>query len=134
MEKLLDNTLKETQRAREGVLELEKLRTENLELQGQVRGVDVGLGIDDRMVDQLKQQVDDQNDTINQLRHEIENQRPQSAGFQDWQEEKIGLELQLEQNKARVNALEDDQVNSATSYAMEIAQLKTLLANYQAQA
>ena len=99
-----------------------------------MRGVDAGLGIDDRMVDQLKQQVDDQNDTINQLRHEIENQRPQSAGFQDWQEEKIGLELQLEQNKARVNALEDVQVNSATSYAMEIAQLNTLLANYQAQA
>ena len=42
MEKLLENTLKETQRAREGVLELEKLRTENLELQGQLRRVDAG--------------------------------------------------------------------------------------------
>ena len=32
LETLLDKTLKETQRAREGVLELEKLKTENLEL------------------------------------------------------------------------------------------------------
>ena len=32
LETLLDKTLKETQRAREGVLELENLKTENLEL------------------------------------------------------------------------------------------------------
>ena len=32
LEALLDKTLKETQRARDGVLELEKLKTENLEL------------------------------------------------------------------------------------------------------
>lgn len=32
LETLLDKTLKETQRAREGVLELEHLKTENLEL------------------------------------------------------------------------------------------------------
>lgn len=33
LEALLDKTLKETQRARDGVLELEKLKTENMELQ-----------------------------------------------------------------------------------------------------
>jgi len=32
LEALLDKTLKETQRAREGILELEKLKTENLDL------------------------------------------------------------------------------------------------------
>jgi hypothetical protein len=32
LEALLDKTLKETHRAREGVLELENLKTENLEL------------------------------------------------------------------------------------------------------
>lgn len=74
MEKLLDNTLKETQKAREGVLELEKLRTENLELQSQVKADNAGQGgYDNQMVNQLKQQVDEQNDTIDRLRHEIEN-------------------------------------------------------------
>jgi hypothetical protein len=33
LETLLDKTLKETQKAREGIIELEKLKTENLELQ-----------------------------------------------------------------------------------------------------
>jgi hypothetical protein len=32
LEALLEKTLKDTQRARDGMLELEKLRTENLEL------------------------------------------------------------------------------------------------------
>jgi len=41
LETLLDKTLKETQRAREGVLELEKLKTENLELQGALRNEQV---------------------------------------------------------------------------------------------
>ena len=38
MEALLDRTLKETQRAREGVLELEQLKAENMELQAAARG------------------------------------------------------------------------------------------------
>ena len=33
MEILLEKTLKDTQKARDGMLELEKLRTENIELQ-----------------------------------------------------------------------------------------------------
>lgn len=37
LEALLDKTLKETQKAREGILELEKLKTENLVLQQQLR-------------------------------------------------------------------------------------------------
>ena len=37
LEALLDKTLKETQKAREGILELEKLKTENLQLQSQVK-------------------------------------------------------------------------------------------------
>jgi len=37
LEALLDKTLKETQKAREGVLELEKLKTENLNLQAHLK-------------------------------------------------------------------------------------------------
>lgn len=33
LQALLEKTLKDTQRAREGMIELDKLRTENLELQ-----------------------------------------------------------------------------------------------------
>lgn len=37
LEALLDKTLKETQKAREGILELEKLKTENLNLQAHMK-------------------------------------------------------------------------------------------------
>ena len=50
----MDKTLKETQRAREGILELEKLKTENLELQTQLKNESLGLGEDPELVDQLK--------------------------------------------------------------------------------
>lgn len=58
--------------------------------------------------------------------------RPRSAGIEGWEDEKIGLELQLEQQRARLNALEEEQVNSATTYAVEIAHLKTQLASHSA--
>jgi len=60
LETLLDKTLKETQRAREGVLELEQLKTENLELQGQLRNEQVAgaQGEDPQLVDQLRRQVE----------------------------------------------------------------------------
>jgi len=37
LQALLEKTLKDTQRAREGMIELDKLRTENLELQRVVK-------------------------------------------------------------------------------------------------
>ena len=61
LETLLDKTLKETQRAREGVLELEQLKTENLELQSALRNEQVAgaQGEDPQLVDQLRAQIDD---------------------------------------------------------------------------
>ena len=59
---------------------------------------------------------------------------PQEAGIQDWEDEKIGLELQLEQQRARINALEDEQVSAATTYAQEIANLKSQLVQWESQA
>ena len=37
MEGLLARTMKDTQKAREGIMELEKLKTENLELQNKMK-------------------------------------------------------------------------------------------------
>jgi hypothetical protein len=45
-----------------------------------------------------------------ELRQELNNQRPRTAGIegQEWEDEKIGLELQIEQLKARCHAMEDE--------------------------
>ena len=41
LQALLEKTLKDTQRAREGMIELDKLRTENLELQRIVKDAEL---------------------------------------------------------------------------------------------
>lgn len=106
LEALLDKTLRETQRAREGILELEKLKTENLELQTQLKNEALGAGEDPELVGALRKQIEDQDETIDQLRQELDDARPQSAGLADWEDEKIGFELQIEQYEARVGALD----------------------------
>lgn len=83
LEALLDKTLKETQKAREGVLELEKLKTENLNLQAHLKKGEVnaleqdnqtpGDGVDPQIVEDLRNQIDDQNETIDQLRKQLED-------------------------------------------------------------
>ena len=83
---------------------------------------------DPDIVNELRRRVEDQDETITQLRQELENQRPQSAGIADWEEEKIGFEIDIEQQKARINALETEQFESASQYAVEIAKLKQMLA------
>ena len=50
LESLLNKTLSETQRAREGILELEKLKTENLELQAQLKNDNFDQGEDPELV------------------------------------------------------------------------------------
>ena len=47
---------------------------------------------------QLRDEIGQQNEIIEELRRELENARgPQDAGIEEWEDEKIGLELQLEQ-------------------------------------
>jgi len=46
MENMLSKTLKDTARVREGMLELEKLKTENLELQARLQNEGVPIGDD----------------------------------------------------------------------------------------
>ena len=134
LESLLNKTLSETQRAREGILELEKLKTENLELQAQLKNDNFDQGEDPELVKQLRDEIARQNEIIEELRRELQNARgPQDAGIEDWEDEKIGLELQLEQQRARINALEDEQVSAATTYAQEIANLKSQLVQWESQ-
>ena len=88
LETLLEKTLKETQKARHGMLELEKLRSENLELQqtlkagypnpsgGQKYGSDMVSGDE---ADRLRKEVHLLENLVQELRAELKNKRPQTA-------------------------------------------------------
>jgi Skp family chaperone for outer membrane proteins len=46
----------------------------------------------------------------------------------DWEDEKIEMEVKIQKSQARINAMQNELTASATMYAKEIAKLKLLLA------
>lgn len=122
----MERTLKDTQRARDGMMELEKLRTENLELQGALKNSTVGMSDSDD-VDRLRRDISMLESLVSELREELKNKRPQTAGQQDWEDEKIDYEIRLQKATARVDAMQNELTNSASMFAQQISKLKLLL-------
>ena len=131
LESLLEKTLKDTQKAREGMLELEKLRTENLELQNSLRQnnpMKGGYGDSDE-VDRLRRDVELLENLVQELRSELKNKRPQTAdGQRDYEDERIDMEVKLQKASARIEAVQNELTSSATMFAKEISKLKIVLA------
>ena len=127
LEALLEKTLKDTKRAREGMLELEKLRTENLELQNNIKAAGKARGNQSEN-DRLKSEVQMLETLVSELRDELKNKRPQTAGQADWEDEKVEYEVKLQKAEARVEAIQEEMVTSSADHAREIARLKTIIA------
>lgn len=140
LETLLEKTLKDTQRARDGVLELEKLRTENLELQqalksgggpqqyGMAKKGDMG---DSDEVHRLRGEVQLLEGLVSELRAELKNKRPQTptgGPLGDWEDQRIDMEVKAQKAQARIDALQNELTNSAQMYAREISKLKLIIA------
>lgn len=70
LEALLEKTLKDTQRARDGMLELEKLRTENLELQHALKKGAVNMG-DSGDIERLNRDISMLESLVAELREEL---------------------------------------------------------------
>ena len=104
LEALLEKTLKDTQRARDGMIELEKLRTENLELQSALKNNLVNMKDSDQM-DHMRKEISMLESLVAELREELKNKRPQTATNTDWEDEKIHYEVQLQKAQARVDAM-----------------------------
>lgn len=127
LEALLEKTLKDTQRARDGMLELEKLRTENIELQQALKQNATSFADSDEM-DRLRREISLLESLVSELREELKNKRPQSAGQTDWEDEKIDYEVRLQKAQARVDAMQNEMTSSAQMYAKEFTKLKMILA------
>ena len=127
LEALLEKTLKDTQRARDGMLELEKLRTENLELQQALKNSAMNMHDSDE-VERLRKEISILESLVAELREELRNKRPQTAGNTDWEDEKIEYEVRLQKAQARVDAMQNEMSSSASLYAKQIAQLKLIIA------
>lgn len=126
LESLLEKTLKDTQKAREGMIELEQLRTENMELQKMAKQANTN----DRAHSDIQRYRDEiamLENLVQELRDELKNKRPQTAGDADWEDEKIELEVKLQKAQARVDAMQQEMDQSAAEFAREISRLKIII-------
>ena len=127
LEALLEKTLKDTQRARDGMLELEKLRTENIELQQALKNNTVNMRDSDEF-DRLRREISLLESLVAELREELKNKRPQTAGQTDWEDEKIDYEVRVQKAQARVDAMQNEMTSAAQIYAKEFSKLKLIIA------
>lgn len=64
---------------------------------------------------------------VAELREELKNKRPQTAGQHDWEDEKIDLEVRIQKSQARVDAMQQEMTMNAAKYAKEITKLKLII-------
>ena len=109
------------------MLELEKLRTENLELQQALKSSSFGAKDSDE-VERARKEISLLESLVAELREELRNKRPQTAGQQDWEDEKIEFEVQMQKAQARIDAMQNEMTNNAAQMAKELSKLKLILA------
>lgn len=56
-------------------------------------------------VERLRREVSLLESLVAELREELKNKRPMSAGVTDWEDEKIEFEVRLQKAQARVDAM-----------------------------
>ena len=131
LEKILEKNLKESQQSRQAAQELEKLKTENLQLQKRIRENVFGQP-DNLANDQARAEIQRLEQLVFELREQLRSKRPDtSMPSDDAEQDKIRLEVLLHKAEVRVQSMQEEMEASAIRYAKEIAHYKTLLAEKQ---
>ena len=128
LEKLMETTLKDTQKARNAVIEMEKLKTENSNLQKQLKAQVYGGDNNYSEVEQHKQEVESLQKLVESLKEELKSKRPTTSHGNEWEKEKSELEVMLYRAEKRVESMQLEMTNNAKNFAKEIANLKMQIA------
>lgn len=125
LEAILNKTIKDTKQSRQDILELEKLKTENLQLQKELKASVIQKdGNPD--VERYRREIAKLEEQIANMQKERKDPAS-SSKLDDWEMEKIEMEVKLQKNEARNKAIEDEMATNAQRYAKEIADLKAEL-------
>jgi hypothetical protein len=126
LESLLENTMKDTEKASKQVIDLEKIKSDNLELQEKLRQKVYG-----RKENEEVEKYRDEVRKLERIKHEIVEElkykRPTSAKGQNLDQQNFDLEVQLKKAEARVESLQSELNKSAKRYSEEISQLQAVL-------
>ena len=128
LEMLLNKTIKDTKQSRQDILELEKLKTENLQLQKDLKTSAIQRSDINPDVERYRKEIAKLEEQISGLQSELKRTKGGSPKKdEDWEMEKIEFEVKLQRADARNNAIEDEMASNAQTYAKEIADLKAEL-------
>jgi hypothetical protein len=120
LENILHITVQETKQAREASLELERLRTENMELKRRL-GTNQGYPGNNQQAQK----------EINRLERIVNETYGGNGGNGDWEVEKMKLEIELNKAELRVETMQQQMDDHTRKYAKEISHLNGLLAEKQ---
>lgn len=101
----MEATLKDTQKARNAVIEMEKLKTENQTLQRRLKNQVYGGDKEFSEVKQHKKEVESLQRLVEDLREELKSKRPTTSHGNEWEKEKSEMEVMLYRSETRVESL-----------------------------
>ncbi len=133
LEALMDKALREAQQSRQDEVELERLRAENVQLQRELSAGVFRSEIDvNPEAERYRKEVKRMEEQIDVLKSEMmgkkqSGKRESPGKEEDWDMERIELEVRLQQTEARNKAIDDEMAANAEAYAREIADLKAEL-------
>jgi len=134
LEKLMETTLKDTQKARGALVDFEQLKTENMNLQKQLKEMAFGSDGENTEFERYKQECKKLERIVAELKEELKSKRPTTSygGSGDWEREKIELEIKLQRANSRVEALQEEMTENTRNFAKEISRLKITISEKQA--
>lgn len=126
LEHLLENTMKDTEKASKQALELEKIKSENLELQDKLKQKVYGKR-ENEEIERYREEVRKLEKIKQEIQEELKYKRPTSSHGQNLDQQNFDLEVQLKQAEARVESLQSELNKNAKRYSEEISQLQSVL-------
>lgn len=126
LEHLLENTMKDTEKATKQSLELEKIKSENLELQQRLKQKVYGKR-ENEEIERYREEVRKLERIKNEIQEELKYKRPTSSHGQNLDHQNFELEVQLKRSEARVESLQSELNKNAKRYSEEITQLQSVL-------
>ena len=101
LETLMESSLKDTQKAREAMVELEQIKTENVNLQKQLKNMVYGNG-ENSEIDKYKSECIRLERIIAELREDLKSKRPTTSYGNDAERDKMELEVKLQKANCRL--------------------------------
>ena len=92
-----------------------------------------GPNLENSELERIRREVQQLESLRADLKEELRTKRPFESKPYDWEEEKIDSEIALHKAHARVEALESEVTHKGTEFAQEIARLKLMLTDKEAQ-